>query len=345
MSPIIANLRSIQGMGIFADRSARSPDLALRRYNLIYGFNGSGKSTLSRLFASLESGSLHPQLPESCSFEIALSDGAAFGCPSRPNGLERRLLVFNADYIEQNLQWSAGRASPVFFIGADQAEAASKLTEIEGKIADQTRRRDTAETAEKAADKAFSGFKRERAKLTASRLHLGNRKYEAPALTKDYETWKEDAPLLGDGELEAAEEIRRRDEPLPRLNRIEFDAASIATAFQFITEICGQSMAMVALDEVQRFPDMLLWLKQGHEFHDANALEDCLFCGSPLLSERRALLASAFDSHVDQFVARLAKTAERLQSVMGTLAQLAETVPIPDALVTELRVEFEQYRS
>jgi wobble nucleotide-excising tRNase len=139
---IIKNIKSLQGMGIYADRGARSTSLQFRRYNLVYGFNGSGKSTLSRLFASLEAGGPHPKLPAGGTFEVELDDGAAFGCPINPVGLEQRLLVFNSDYIEQNLQWAAGRANPVFYIGADQAEAANELTKVEGDIIQADAQRD-----------------------------------------------------------------------------------------------------------------------------------------------------------------------------------------------------------
>lgn len=342
---MITNLQSLRGMGIFADRNARSPSLELRRYNLIYGFNGSGKSTLSRLFASLQAGVIHPRLPEGCSFEVTLDDGTDLGCPSKLTGLERRLLVFNADYVEQNLRWTEGHANPVFFIGADQAEAAAELAKIEGQITKQAAAKTAAETADKAAEKGFASFKRDRAKLTASHLHLGGRKYDALALAKDYEAWKDEgATLLSDAEFRAAEDIRRLDEPMPRLNPLKFETSSVETAYQFIREICSQSLTTVALEEVQRFPDILLWLKQGQEFHQANRLEDCLFCGNTITGERKALLASAFDNQVDEFVERLAKTAERLQSLITTLIQLEEAIPAPHAFVTELRADFKNTR-
>ena len=161
---IITNIKSLQGMGIYADRSARSPSLQFRRYNLVYGFNGSGKSTLSRLFASLEAGAPHPKLPEGGSFEMVLDDGSTFGCPTTPTGLEQRLLVFNSDYIERNLQWAVGRANPVFYIGADQAEAAAELTIIEADIVKADARKVAAAATEKGAEKAFGSLKRERAK-------------------------------------------------------------------------------------------------------------------------------------------------------------------------------------
>lgn len=342
---IITNIKSLQGMGIYADRGGRSPSLQFRRFNLIYGFNGSGKSTLSRVFASLEAGEPHPKLPDGGAFEMAMDDGSAFGCPTNPAGLDQRVLVFNSDYIEKNLQWSAGRANPVFYIGADQAEAAADLTRIEGEIVKAEVRKAAAAAAERAADKTFANFKRERAKSVASRLHLGSRKYEAPALARDYETWKDDqgAPLTDD-ELKAAEDTRRLDEPMPRLDPVSFDKATIGTAYRFIADVCGQSLAQVALDEVQRYPDMLLWLKHGHEYHEKNGVADCIHCGNPISPERRALLTAALDDSVDQFVARLTTTADRLEKLVETTTQLASQLPASDDLATELRAGFKDAR-
>lgn len=343
---MITNIKSLQRMGIYADRGARSPSLQFRRFNLIYGFNGSGKSTLSRVFSSLEAGAPHPKLPDDGSFELAMDDGSVFGCPTNPSGLERRLLVFNADYIEQNLQWAAGRANPVFYIGADQADAAAELTRIEGEIIKAEAKMEAAAAVERAADKTFGNFKRERAKSVASRLHLGSRKYEAPALARDYETWKEDdgAPLT-DEELKAAEDTRRLEEPMPRLTPVAFDKATIGTAYRFIVEVCGQSMAQVALDEVQRHPDMLLWLKHGHEYHEKNGISECLHCGNPISPERRALLAAALDDGVDQFVARLNTTADRLGKLVEATTQINSQLPAADDLASELRAGFKHARA
>lgn len=342
---IINNIRTMKGMGIHADRDARSHSLDLRKYNLIYGFNGSGKSTLSRLFSSLQAGELHTKLPEGCSFEVVLDNGTVHGCPINPSGLEQRLLVFNTDYIEQNLQWAAGVANPVFYIGADQADAAAELTRVEGEIPKAETVKTLALAAEKAADKSFTTFKRERAKSIASRLHLGSRKYEAPALAKDFETWKDDAgKTLNEDELRAAEDTRRLDEPMPQIEPITFDASSIGTAYRFIVDICSQSLTTIALDEVQRYPDMLLWLKRGHEFHQANEATDCLYCGNEISSERRAQLTAALDNQVDQFVERLAKTAERLNTLIMTLSDIEESAPSKDALAAELRENFSEAR-
>ncbi|MDX0567195.1 AAA family ATPase [Sinorhizobium medicae] len=335
---IITNIRLMQGVGIHADRNARSPSLNLRQYNLIYGFNGSGKSTLSRLFSSLQAGEPHPRLPGGCSYEVVLDDGAAYGHPSNPTGLEKRVLVFNADYIEQNLQWSAGIANPVFYIGAEQAGAAAELTRIEDEITKTETARTLSIATEKSAEKNFATFKRERAKAIASHLHLGNRKYEAPALSKDYESWKDEAGVgLTNDELRAAEDTRRLDEPMPEVELIPFDDASIGVAYRFISEICAQSLAKIALDEVERYPSMLLWLKQGHEFHQTNEIDNCLYCGNVIPGDRRAQLDSALDDKVDEFISRLARTSDRLDDLFGMLSGLEKRIPTKDAFVSEVR--------
>ncbi len=345
MAEIITNLRSMQGMGIFANRTAGMPPLDFRRYNLVYGFNGSGKTTISRLFASLEAGSLQEHLPENCSFELTLGDSQNYGFPSNLSGLERRLLVFNSDYVDENIQWRTGRANPVFLIGADQAEAAADLVGIERQISEKNTAKSTAQLNEKAVEKAFSQFKRDRARMTASRLHLGNRKYEARELAKDYESWKsENLTELTDDELMAAEESLRARDPLLEQKPLEFDAKSIETAYQFISDMCSQSLAKVALEEVEKFPDMLLWLKHGHQFHEANDLENCLLCGNEISRERKALLSSAFDSKFDEFVAKLVKTSDRLQNVRERLQNLEENVPETASLAPEVRHTFKETR-
>lgn len=345
MATTIANLRQMQGVGIFSDRNARSANLQFRRFNLIYGFNGSGKSTLSRLFASLELGVLHTKLPNDCSFEVELDDGSAFGCPTKPEGLERRLLIFNSDFIDRNLQWAHGRANPVFFIGTDQADAAAELVRLEAKILGLETRHTAAELAEKVADKSLATFKRDKAKATALRLHQGNRKYEAPQLSADYASWASEPPaLLSDDQLRAAEDTRKLAEPMPAVAVMEFDAPTVDRAFQHVVGICEQSLTQVALDEVQKFPDMLLWLKQGQEFHDANDLAQCLMCGSDFPPDRKAILRDALDNKIDEFVAKLTRTAERLDVVTTEMGELETNAPLPDALSTELRLRYAESR-
>ncbi len=256
---IITNIRLMGGLGIHADRGPRSAPLNLRRYTLIYGFNGCGKTTLSRAFSSLHHGQRDAMLPPDCAFQVDLDDQTTRGFPDDPGGPVPNLLVFNADYISANLEWAAGRAAPVYYIGSDQVEAAQQLTSLEAQIAaDRIDLDHQTETATTAKD-TFTDFKRARAKEIADRLRLGNRRYEAPRFAADVLRWKDDAGAqLTDDALREAEETRRQSAPPPRLATIPLDLPRLRQVRDFIVNLCNESLAQLTLDEVQTHPDMLL---------------------------------------------------------------------------------------
>jgi wobble nucleotide-excising tRNase len=345
MASIIRNLRQVRGMGILADRNGQSPSLEFRRFNLIYGFNGSGKTTLSRVFASLQDGVLHPRLPPSSSFEVSMNDGSSLGFPSRLTGLERRVLVFNGDFIDRNLQWTQGRANPVFFIGAEQADAATELATLEGQIGKLTSSKITADSREVTATRTLSTFKRERAKLVSPRLHLGNRKYEAPQLVADFSAWaKEELVMLSDEELSSAEDVRRQSEPQPAVDKITLDLESVGPSFKSSVELCGKTIGNLALAELERFPEMLVWMKQGYDFHEAHRLPDCLFCGSSLSSGRRTALANALDDRINRYMEDIGNAIAGMGTLTVELGGLDANIPSIDLLSTDLRPMYKQQR-
>jgi wobble nucleotide-excising tRNase len=332
MPAIIANISKLENAGIYADRGTKSESFNFCKYNLIYGFNGSGKSTLSRIFSSLELGAVHPKLPKDCAFEVTMNDGVTLSAPDKASGLERRVMVFNSDFAEKNFQWAMGTANPVFFIGKEQADAYKELEETEKSVAQLVKDVASAEAAERQASNTLATFKRERAKLTAARLNLGSRKYEAPQLTRDYLEWQAiDTPAVSSETLSAAEELRRASQPMAEVPEIKFDQMTIPNAFRFIRDTCAQSLGTVALDEVQKIPEALLWIKQGHELHIQHELSACLHCGNDITPERRAILKSALDNTIDQFIGKLNRTSDRLNEVIAYLSTLRENAPRADA--------------
>jgi wobble nucleotide-excising tRNase len=183
----IATIKTLSGVGILADKAAREEIPPFRRYNLVYGFNGSGKSTLSRVFACLEAGKNDEVLPTDCSFEIALDDGVTFKAPNALGGLENRICVFNGDFIARNLSWQEGRASSIFYISEEQSGLAAELREYQKTVTEKIGSRDAEKKIAAEREKALKSYRTERAKLVAASLHLGNRRYEAGQLEKDYE--------------------------------------------------------------------------------------------------------------------------------------------------------------
>lgn len=183
--PIIHRVVSLKELGVFRNYTAAADLPAFRRHHLIYGFNGSGKTTLARVFASLEAGAVRPELPEGGSFEVELTDGTVIKSDGPLDGLMGRLLVFDVDFIEQNLHWKEGTANPVFYLGKAQAELAKTLEETEVALTTLGSKRASASGDRDRREKSFTEHKRSAARLIADNLGLG-RKYEAPNLATDY---------------------------------------------------------------------------------------------------------------------------------------------------------------
>jgi len=342
---IISNIRALNEAGVLAERTARTSPLSLRRYNLIYGFNGSGKSTLSRLFASLQSGNRDGKLPPACAFEFELDDGAILGCPGRLMGLEQRVLVFNADFVEHNLRWAAGTANPVFYIGREQAELAAELARQEAAMPAAQLRRTNADALLKAKEKAFATFKRERARLVAENLRLRNRKYEAPQLVQDFGTLNlgPDANLP-DERLEAAKAACRLDEPMARVNELAFQDRPVVEMISQARELAAQTAGTVVIAELGQHPDMVLWVREGAAYHNAHDLETCLFCTGPIQPARRELLEQAFDDKLERFLELIGRAHADGEATLSALADLRIAVATLDAVSVDLHQPYKETR-
>src|SRR3954452_20948047 len=130
----IKRIRTLKGMGVLADRSSKDIGPSFLRYNLIYGFNGSGKSTLSRVFSCLQSGKSQIGLPEGSGFGLELSNGAVLTTPDKLSGLEDHVCIFNSDFVERHLRWAEGKATSIFYISQEQADAAAELKTCETEL-------------------------------------------------------------------------------------------------------------------------------------------------------------------------------------------------------------------
>ncbi|TIS53787.1 MAG: hypothetical protein E5W91_29475 [Mesorhizobium sp.] len=343
---IIKNLRSLKSAAVLAERTARSDSLGFARFNLIYGFNGSGKSTLSRIYSTLQQGRQHQRLPEGCTFEIEMDDGKIYRCPDQLGGIEQRICVFNADFVDENLQWGTGRANPVFYIGQEQAELAGELSKLEQTVPT-ARQKQTGETkvaTEK--EKAFGLLKRERARAISDRLRLTGRKYEAPNLASDYETvaFNADSVLLPKA-LDDATSLSARSAPLPKVTVIEFDDTPIEVMASATADFAGQTIGSVLIAELERYPAMVPWMKAGHEFHIEHDLESCLYCGETIPEQRKKLLTAAFDDRLATFIESVADAHRRAEQILEALTAASGSAPEVTSISPELQTAYQAARS
>jgi wobble nucleotide-excising tRNase len=345
----IKRIRSLKGVGILADKGAKDSGPDFLKANLIYGFNGSGKSTLSRLFASLQKGRPHTQLPDDCAFEIELENGTIYGGPDKLKGLEDRVCVFNTDFVAENLQWEQGTASSIFYLSQEQADLIAQLKSIEANIPAKQAVFEGAMKTNKASSRNFSTYCTERARTVHSARHLGTRKYEAPRLKDDYsnETFSTSSVLTSE-ELLALQEAVARMAPPPRLSQIVLDSQNIGPAISRATELAGIALGTVVLEELDQHPQMVPWVKEGHDYHVEHGLQTCLLCQNPFTDVRKKQLAAALDDKLSQLLREVVDAkglAEDLRSIpalhMQTLPKVTELEPSLQATYSERIKAFE----
>ncbi len=338
---IIATIKTLNGVGILADKAVRDDIPAFRRFNLVYGFNGSGKSTLSRVFSCLEAGKHHEELPTDCSFEIALDDGGTFKAPSALGGLESRICVFNEDFISRNLRWQEGRASSIFYISEEQSDLATELRKAQQTLTEKVRSRDTEKKIVGEREKALKSYRTERAKLVAASLHLGNRRYEAGQLEKDYEKLSYDkSSRLEKEALDALVDVARLSAPPPALNAIAIDVDGVREAVEGSRHFAELSIGTVVLDEMEKHPSMVPWLKTGHDYHNTNDLETCLLCSNPISDARKRKLAKALDDRLSMLIADLREAGVRVSTLLTGIRSTASALPKTAELEMQLQARY-----
>jgi wobble nucleotide-excising tRNase len=302
---LIENICKLQNAAILAELTAKAPSIGFKRYNLIYGFNGSGKSTLSRCFSALQGDGGNDRLPAGWEFEVATSEGATVQA-SVGNALRSHIAVFNDTFINDNLQWSAGKARPVFYIGKEQAEVAAELRKTEAAIPVATEKQNAAEQLLKSKEQALANFMRDQARAISREIRPANRKYEAPQLTTDYGNLDLGADAALDASvLSAHKELCRLEEAMPQISVLEFSSDEAKQTLQTLINLLQQTPNLTVIAELQKHPEMLLWVQEGNKYHVDHRLNDCLFCGGPLSEDRKELLARALDEGFEKFVNEL----------------------------------------
>lgn len=338
---IIKNIRQLKGATVLAERTKKSADLAFARFNLVYGFNGSGKSTLSRVFSTLQKGARHEHLPEDCTFEVEMADGKVYACPDQLSGLEKRVCVFNSDFIEEHLRWHEGSASPIFTLSAEQGDAVGMLTKLEADKPAMLEKIGAAEKVQIARQKAFATYKRERARSISELLRQTGRRYEAGHLADDYKKLAYDEKsILTPEELDATKATCERVDAPQKLEPVELPLSAIVSSIKAAAELGPKTVGRVAIEGLDAHPTMVTWAKTGHDYHIRHKLSSCLYCGEEISAGRLNQLTEAFDDKVTAFIDKLNAEATEVTKIIEALQMVVASLPPAERLALQFREQF-----
>lgn len=344
MSATISKLRQLRNVGIFADHAHRAEVPPFRRYNLVYGFNGSGKTTLSRVFHSLGAEQLSPHLPAIGELTIELSDGTLIKANDLKSGISGRIVVFNHDFINDNLTWQSGAAKPVFYIGTAQANTLKLLQILEKRIGPRHQASVAAEKEWRGKDREFASFKTDIGKLVAEELSLG-RRYNATNVEADYGTF--DPPsvkVLSEEERKAKKALINREAAAQDIAFHRPEAFASAGLVRKALTVCSQSLGGVMIEALKQHPSMTGWVKAGLDYHVDHGLDECLHCGQPLTSGRIAALQSSFDTAYEEHVRDIAESRSEIGELVGALRAISDALPIGE-LPADLIESFKSARA
>ena len=130
---MIKKINKIKNLGlVFSDYSWKSGLPDFKRFNLIYGWTGSGKTTLSKMFDVLGTGDFK-KFPD-LEYEIENDAGIKY---KQDEMFNKKIRVFNEDYIENNLQIRDGKAKAITLVLGDvNKEIIEQIKNDENKLSD-----------------------------------------------------------------------------------------------------------------------------------------------------------------------------------------------------------------
>lgn len=132
---MISKIDSLKKFGIFKNFTWGNSNAIIdfKEKNIIYGWNYSGKTTLSRVFSSLRDKELFTDY-ENCDFKISTIKNGSF-TKSNIQDFPFEVLVFNSDYVKDNLKWGIDdKINAIFFQVGEDAKNAIKIEKLENLI-------------------------------------------------------------------------------------------------------------------------------------------------------------------------------------------------------------------
>lgn len=335
----ISKIKKITGGGVLDNYSHR-PDLPeFSDRALIYGFNGSGKSTISRIVASIGKDHISPLLPAGCAFTLEFSDGTQVRS-SEVNEIANRVAVFNEDFVVENLNWSAGSASPVFYVGKEQAKNADKFSTATQELGQKIAERKLVDQDKSQKCRAFEQLKTNAARNITNELGLG-RSYNAPDFAKDCENHNYDSSsILSNEQVDAFRDLLTSTAPQPKLLPPQLSVPQLAVLEEQVRSLLEVPMSDSVAGNLMGHESMFSWVRAGYDYHKQHRLEDCLLCSNKISNERLAILQNVLEGGIREFLANIDAQLDSVATTVETLDSNFKALPHVNEISPDLRSQY-----
>ena len=305
----ISRIKQIKDYRIFQNWHQRgNTDFA--RFNVIYGGNGSGKSTLAALLAELAKGDW------SGGAILTVKDDSQHvrDIRSQDEALAKRLCVFDADYIQNNLKFDSGETKSLLYLGEES-------------IGNQKRREELDKTIYEATSSTIPQLDKQLQNATKERNNLGKigadkvskklqgvddrydgRRYKRPEFIKALDDALQ-SPSRDMSDFDVDQQIKRITSPttdrITELSNLSIPLTDIATQ---VSRVLARTVTSEAIETLKGNHQAAAWVQEGMQLH--NAGDRCLFCDSLYTEER----VDRLNRHFDESLKRVQQTIDTIDT-------------------------------
>lgn len=344
---MIKRINKIKNLGLVFSNYIRDNNLPdFKKYNLIYGWNGCGKTTLTKLFDALEEGKSeeYPKIE----YEIENDSGRKF---KESETFDKKVRVFNQDYIENNLEIREGKAKTITLtLGKANKKIIKQIEKDELLLKTKNDELKNREKNLKNLVKNKDNLFREIAKSIYIAIVGGAiRTYVKTNAEDDFSQLK-DKSLLDKRSLnELAIIVKQKSEDkISPLKDLEFDnqTGKKISLSQFSGEITIKAkqlllktVAKQIIERLKRNTDISQWVEEGIKIHNNHDSDRCEFCRQRIPFSRLDELTKYFnenDKILKNEIDNLALKFDSLYQVINN-----EVFPVKSQLYDELRSDYE----
>jgi len=341
---VLRRLEWIKLSGFFEDYKWDASLPELRRINLVYGPNGSGKTSLAGALDGLrnaQDGEGHTRL------SVALVDGGAERVTNgSDDSMYDRVRVFSEHYVARSHRFTPAESEmdAVLKIGEQPVETEQKLDELRNTVLEKTAERDKSAATERTAKQAVeTTFGQVSQQVVDAASNAGGRWHSR----SNFSAGTVRTAFSNSHSIWVALSETHFQEKLGIINSSKADPVSdeqlVVQAPDGIAERLSTALAAspstVILDTLSTHPEATSWVDTGRHLH--KGVDVCIFCGSPVTAERRALIDQHFSDEVERLQTELRSIASDLEVFAASVGVALSAIPSKGLFFEDLKPRYD----
>ncbi|MGZ3797712.1 MAG: AAA family ATPase, partial [Pseudobdellovibrionaceae bacterium] len=130
--------------------------------------------------------------------------------------------------------------------------------------------------------------------------------------------------------------------PLPKRNELNFSEYQIGALVEKGRELLETSLGQSVIEALKEHESMLIWVKEGFEYHTKEGLTDCLLCGNQIDELRKDLLTKFLDGKMDALLNDVDDMRPACDDKMARINMLSGMIPSENDIIDSQRQSFNE---